>query len=245
MAAIVRCAGALSHTLVLLVVSIGIGCKPGGQRPAPASGQSGLEPAGKSDGLTAVPQVESSASVPAEGSGKPPAADAAPPERPGVFAIGPGVYEFTAPGAELLEETERRSAANITITGGAKLPSPEVTASQARQQVEDIKRGNVAHLGDVVVSWALIVYATPQTRGPVKNPQARPIVVSGLSGYEIRGQRDITWGFPFPDHTLMVTARGPVDRLNSPEVQTILHSLRKTGPIPQELAKRAKSADGQ
>jgi hypothetical protein len=231
---------------LLLAAPIEVGCKPpGDQGPAPASGQGGLEVVRESEGSAALPKSTASSSLPAEGLVDSPAADAKLRERPGVFAIGPGVYELTAPGAELLEETERSSPANITISSGVKLPSLEVTASQARQQVEDIKRGNTAHLGDVVVSWSLIVYATPRTPGPVTNPQARPITVSGLAGFEIRGQRDITWAFPFADHTLMITARGPVERLDSPEVQTILRSLRSRGPIPEELANRAKSAGGK
>jgi hypothetical protein len=116
-----------------------------------------------------------------------------------------------------------------------------VSAAEARARLNEFRAGNTAPLGDVIVSWALIIKPEPKEPGPVKNPAARPITVNGLTGFEVQGpgvQR--TWAFAFVDHSLMVSVRGPQERIRSPEVQSILGSLRRRGGIPQELLGRAK-----
>lgn len=164
-----------------------------------------------------------------------------PPARPGTFVIGPGMYEITAPGAEVIEGDERASSAGLTITGGARLAN-EVTASEARAQVAEFKRGNSERLGDVTVTWALIIKARPQEPSPNKSPAAQLITVDGMDGIEVRGPgNQVTWAFGFVDHSLMITARGPVERVNSPEVQAVLSSLRRNGNVPLDLAEQAKT----
>ena len=159
----------------------------------------------------------------------------------GVFSIG-GVYELRVPGAEPIDGYERTSTAGLAISGGARLPN-NVSAAEVRSRVAEFRAGNTASLGDVTVSWALIVKPEPKEPAPPRNPAARPIVVNGLSGIEVNGpgaQRH--WAFGFTDHSLLISVRGPQERIDSAEVRSILHSLRRIREVPPELAEQARTA---
>lgn len=168
-----------------------------------------------------------------------------PPARPGSLVIGPGMYEITAPGAKPVEGTELTSSAGLTISGGAILTS-DLTPREALAKIEELRARTSPSLANVIVSWALIIKARPQEPAPNKNPSAKPITVDGLSGIEIRGPGgQVTWAFGFTDHSLILSARGPAERVHSAEVQAVLSSLRRTGDVPPELAEQAKSSSGR
>jgi hypothetical protein len=164
----------------------------------------------------------------------------------GVFVIDPDMYEITVPGAERIEGGERLSSAGLTITGAAKLPSL-IKGPEIRSNIEQFRAGNTANLGDLMISWALIIKAQPREPGPVKNPTAQPVTVGGLTGLEVSGPKGghVTWAFGFHDHTLMLSAIGPPERVASAEVRSILNTLRRTGNVPTSLAERARSGGGR
>jgi hypothetical protein len=152
------------------------------------------------------------------------------------------MYELTVPNAEPIEGDERHTSAGITLTGAAVLPS-NVKGNEIRARIDEFRAGNTAPPGNLTVSWALVIKAKPLEPGPVKNPAAQPIQVNGLSGIEVRGPgSQLHWAFAAADHSLMISVRGPAERIDSPEVRTILNSLRCTGPVPPDLARRAVAA---
>ena len=117
------------------------------------------------------------------------------------------------------------------------------SAAEVRARMAEFRAGNTAPLGDVLITWAVIIKARPAEPPPVRNPDARFITVNGLSGIEVPGrggQRH--WAFSFTDHSLMLSVRGADERINSAEVQRILNSLRRIGDVPPELAELAKSS---
>jgi hypothetical protein len=200
--------------------------------PVPAAPVAGIPPAAS----TTVPDLSELESAP---SLAPPTSST----RPSVFDLGAGMYELTIPGGESLGEDERDSSAGITLAGGARLPS-NVRGDEIRARIDEFRAGNTAELGDLTISWALIIKSKPSEPNPNKNPAATPISVNGLNGIEVRGPgNQLHWAFSFTDHSLMISARGPERRVHSAEVRNIFGSLRRKTGVPEGLALRAQRAD--
>lgn len=146
--------------------------------------------------------------------------------------LGLGMYEMSGATFQPLDDQEQLLPSGLTLRGGAHW-NPQIRA--------DMIAG-----GDVIFNWAVIIKPRPSPPEPNKNPQARAISVNGLEGLEVqddRGRQGILhWAFAFEDHTVMIMVRGERDRVHSPEVRTILQTLRRVKPVSKELAERAKEA---
>jgi hypothetical protein len=216
------------------------GCQPPpsgeADRPRPEAGLA-ISPAPPSAHTQAqAPGTNNLSPPPGRDSSK--AAENSPPQS--TFVLGPGMYEMTIPGAEPIPGDDRESSAGVTLTGGAALPS-NVLAAEIREKIDQFRAGDTASLGNTTVSWALIVKSKPAEPAPPTNPSARPIRVGSLAGIEVESGGAIHWLFAEVDHSLMISVRGPNERVRSPEIRQILNSLRRTGNVPADVAKRARS----